>query len=96
MQTEAERLLRELGVTDLVVAGGATEACVESTLRDAADCGFKVICVEDAVIPASPLNQHATMITIARFFGAVRTIEEVLNEMRAADVPAQARTASVV
>lgn len=83
LHTEAERLLRGMGVTDLVVVGGATEACVESTVRDAADCGFKVIAVEDAVIPASPLNQDATMVSIARFFGAVRTTEQVLDEMRA-------------
>ena len=92
LHTEAERLLRGMGVTDLVVVGGATEACVESTVRDAADCGFKVIAVEDAVIPASPLNQDATMITIARFFGAVRTTEEVLAEMRTQDAPVEAAT----
>jgi biuret amidohydrolase len=87
IHTEAEGLLRALGITDLVVVGGATEACVESTARDAADCGFKVVVVEDAVIPATPLSQDCTMIAISLFFGAVRTTAEVLAELGSANVP---------
>jgi nicotinamidase-related amidase len=81
VHTEAEGLLRSLGVTDLVVVGGATEACVESTARDAADCGFMVVVVEDAVIPSTPLNQDASLIAIACYFGAVRTTDDVLAEL---------------
>ena len=93
IHTQAEGLLRNLGVTDLVVVGGATEACVESTARDAADCGFKVVVVEDAVIPSTPLNQDASMIEIACFFGAVRTTNEVLEEL-GADAATDALTAA--
>lgn len=83
IHTEAELLLRSLGVEDLVVVGGATEACVESTVRAAADCGFRVFVVEDAVIAETPLNQAASMIAISTFFGAVRTTDDVLADLEA-------------
>jgi nicotinamidase-related amidase len=77
--TEAEGVLRALGVTDLVIIGGATEACVEATARGASDCGFNVFVVEDAVIPVTPLNQLASLAAIACFFGGVCTTGEVLE-----------------
>jgi nicotinamidase-related amidase len=81
IHSDAARLLNSIGITDLVFVGGATEACVESSARDAADCNFQVVVVEDAVIPTTALNQDATMISIACFFGGVRTTEEVLAEL---------------
>jgi len=83
IHSDAARLMNSLGVTDLVFVGGATEACVESSARDAADCNFKVVVVEDGVIPTTALNQDATMISIACFFGGVRTTEQVIAELSA-------------
>src|SRR5262249_37286104 len=81
IHSDAARLLNSIGVTDLVFLGGATEACVESSARDAADCNFKVVVVEDAVIPTTALNQDATMISIACFFGGVMRTDEVVAEV---------------
>jgi nicotinamidase-related amidase len=86
--------MRSLGITDLVIVGGATEACVESTARAAADCGFKVVVVEDAVIPGTPLNQDASMIAIACFVGAVCTTEEVVMQLGEAEGPNVVGTAA--
>jgi nicotinamidase-related amidase len=56
--TNIEYLLRNLGITHLVVAGIMTDQCVDMTVRDAADRGFMVTCVADACGAATP-ERHA-------------------------------------
>src|SRR5262249_49803932 len=46
--TNLDRILRNLGVDTLVLAGTSTQGCVESTACDAADLGYRVIVVSDA------------------------------------------------
>jgi nicotinamidase/pyrazinamidase len=47
--TELERLLRDRGVTRVVVAGLATDYCVKATAIDAAGLGFETSVLIDAV-----------------------------------------------
>ena len=46
--TNAEHLLRNMGITTLVVSGIFTNSCVEGTTRDAGDLDFRVLLAEDA------------------------------------------------
>lgn len=46
--TALEKLLREAGVQNLVVAGMMTHMCVDASVRQAADLGFKVTLLGDA------------------------------------------------
>lgn len=46
--TNLEYVLRNLGVTHLIIGGVVTEGCVETTMREAADRSFANILVEDA------------------------------------------------
>jgi nicotinamidase-related amidase len=46
--TPLERLLRQLGCRSLLVAGVVTNGCVEMTVRDALDRGFRVTLITDA------------------------------------------------
>ena len=46
--TELERALKEAGVKDLVVAGMMTHMCVDASVRQAADLGYKVTLLGDA------------------------------------------------
>jgi nicotinamidase-related amidase len=41
-------VLRNLGIRQLIVAGTVTDQCVDMAVRDAADRGFLVTCVDDA------------------------------------------------
>jgi nicotinamidase-related amidase len=59
--TEINTLLRNLGVTDLIVVGAWTNMAVEHTIRDAADHGFTVTIVEDATSSLSAEWQHAAV-----------------------------------
>ncbi|POY72803.1 hypothetical protein BMF94_4212 [Rhodotorula taiwanensis] len=47
-ETALEQILRDRGVTRLVVCGMQTEFCVESTVRRALALGFEVTIAEDA------------------------------------------------
>jgi biuret amidohydrolase len=56
--TNIEYLLRNLGISHLVVAGIMTDQCVDMAVRDGADRGFIVTCVTDACATATP-ERHA-------------------------------------
>jgi biuret amidohydrolase len=79
--TGAETTLRNLGIDTLVLVGGTAHVCVESTGRAAADLGFSVVAVEDAVIDYEPLMYDAAMITFSTIVGKVLTTAEVLHEL---------------
>ena len=79
--TGIEWLLRNLGVTTLVVIGVATDMCVETTARDAADRGFDVIVVEDATLTYYEEHHRAALSGFARVFGQVWESGRVLAEL---------------
>jgi nicotinamidase/pyrazinamidase len=47
--TELAKILREKGVTGVVVCGIATDYCVRATTHDALQEGFEVVVLEDAI-----------------------------------------------
>lgn len=59
--TEINTMLRNLGVTNLIVVGAWTNMAVEHTIRDAADHGYTVTIVEDATSSLSAEWQHAAV-----------------------------------
>lgn len=85
--TGLENVLRNMGVEQLVIGGGATHACVESTGRSASDLGFQVAVVDDACISQFPLLHEATMINFHMSMGRVVATQEVLEELEAAAAP---------
>lgn len=62
--TTFDQVLRNLGITRLIVTGIVTNGCVELTARDATDRGYDVTIVEDACA-ASTAELHDN--AIARF-----------------------------
>jgi nicotinamidase-related amidase len=61
--TDLEQKLRQLGVEDLVFAGFITDHCVSTTVRMAANLGFRVQVVADATATferRGPKGQHYT------------------------------------
>jgi nicotinamidase-related amidase len=81
--TGIEWLLRNMGIDTLVVVGMATDMCVETTARDAADRGFEVIVVEDGSATFSERHHRAALSGFARVFGQVWTTDEVIAALEA-------------
>ena len=79
--TGIEWLLRNMHMDTLVVLGMATDMCVETTARDAADRGFNVIIVEDASATFFERHHRAALSGFARVFGQVWTTERVLGAL---------------
>ena len=79
--TGLEWLLRNMAVETLVFAGMATDMCVETTARDAADRGFNVIIVEDATATFFEHHHRAALSGFARVFGQVWDTERVLTAL---------------
>ncbi len=81
--TGLEWLLRNMEIDALVVVGMATEMCVETTARDAADRGFDVIVVEDATATFFARHHLAALSAFARVFGQVWSTEDVVAALEA-------------
>ena len=73
-----ERVLRNLGIDTLLIAGTKTNVCCESTARDAMMLDFKVVMVSDCCAALSDDEHRATLETHIQQFGDVATADEVL------------------
>ena len=59
--TPLEGMLRDAGVTHLVLAGVTTEVCVQTTMREANDRGYECLLIEDATESYFPEFKRATL-----------------------------------
>ncbi len=76
--TNLELLLRNLGIQSVVVGGVATDICVESTARAARDLDLYPIVLSDCTAAYSDASHNASLDTLDRYFGSVRSSEEIL------------------
>ena len=80
--TNIEYILRNLGITGLVVVGVYSNECVSTAIRDACDLGFYVTLVDDACATVTPELQQATITTMKDRYARVMTTHEVIDEIR--------------
>jgi ureidoacrylate peracid hydrolase len=82
--TPLDAELRSRGIRTLLMAGIASNVCVESTLREAYFHEYWPVMIEDATMPAgSPEIQRATIYNVTTFFGWVSTAAEVAGALHA-------------
>ena len=79
--TELEILLRNLGTRTLILAGVATNVCVETTARDACMRDFDVVVVRECVAAYSEAAHDAALANIDRHFGRLVTVDDVAPEL---------------
>ncbi|MGB8701648.1 MAG: isochorismatase family cysteine hydrolase [Thermosynechococcaceae cyanobacterium] len=60
-RTDLEDLLKERGITHLLITGVTTEVCVQTTMREANDRGLECLLVEDATESYFPEFKQATL-----------------------------------
>lgn len=89
--TNLDRLLRNMGITTLVMTGTSTGGCVESAVRDAVDLGYDVIVVADACADATPESHRRALGRMAGGLTRVMTGQEVAELVGA--LPAGERAA---
>ena len=80
--TPFEKWLHRLGITQIVIAGGATHSGVESTVRDARDRDFHAIVVSDACRSAD-VEHHKAALFIMATFCQIATVDEVIAALTA-------------
>ena len=82
-KTELEGVLKQKGVTELVICGMHTEFCVDTTSRRALALGYPVVLVSDAhttagntelTAPQVIAHHNVTLANIASFGPRVRTV----------------------
>lgn len=83
IDTPLDSDLRTRRIRTLLMAGIASNVCVESTLRDAYVHEYWPVMIEDATMPAGgPEIQRATVYNVTTFFGWVSTAREVADTLR--------------
>ncbi|HMM75589.1 MAG TPA: isochorismatase family cysteine hydrolase [Gammaproteobacteria bacterium] len=79
--TNLDYLLRNLGVTQLVIGGVVTDQCVESAVRDACDRGYLVTLVDDGCTSFTP-ERHRNSLAALAGYCRQRPTEVLLDEIR--------------
>lgn len=74
-QTDLEAYLNEKGITEIVVAGVATDLAVSSITRDAHDRDIVVTVIGDACATISHDHHEAALIAIAKLGNVLETSE---------------------
>ena len=89
--TNIEHLLRNMGVTTLVLTGVWTNSCVEGAARDAGDRDFKVVLAEDCCAAMSPRGHNAAIEYLDRNFCHVKSTGEIIGRLGADTAAARQR-----
>ena len=72
-------LLKARGIDTVLITGTVTNVCSESSARDASTLGYRVIMIADANSARRDEDHNATLYTIYRTFGDVRTTDETIG-----------------
>ena len=79
--TQLEAVLRELDIKTLVVAGIATNVCVESTIRDAFYRDFNVFVPREATASYTIEQEQGALGNFEFAFARVNSLEQMLIEL---------------
>ena len=79
LNTELDGLLKSRGIRSLLLAGVATDTCVESTGRDAYFIDYYVSILSDCCGAASESDHLGALKRFDRDYGAIVTSEEVIG-----------------
>jgi nicotinamidase-related amidase len=79
--TDLDFTLRSLGIETLVVAGVATNQCVESTVREASHLGYDVVLLQDGCATYSPEWQSFSLQSMADQFATLRQGADIATDL---------------
>ncbi len=95
-QYNTDRILRNMGIQQLLICGVVTNGCVEGTVRDAADLGYDVITVGDASLAFTEVQHEFALMEQALFYSRIKNTKEVLSELsRLSKAPSKSKLKQV-
>ncbi len=80
VSTNLDYVLRNLGVRSLAIAGVLTDQCVDSTIRDACDLGYRVTVATDACATHSAQRHDSSLANNAGYCRQLTT-EAIIAEL---------------
>ena len=81
--TTLDYLLRNIGIRTLVVIGLLTDQCIDHTVKDAADRGYRVVCLRDACQAETP-HRHEQALRCFQGYAALLEVESFAAELQRA------------
>lgn len=81
--TNIAYLLRNMGISKVIVAGLLTDQCVDMAIRDGADIGFYMVCAHDACASRT-FARHEQALKAFSGYCRVQSVDEILQDIRAA------------
>lgn len=80
--TPLDQMLRNMGKDTIIVCGVVTNGCVETTVRDGRDFGYKVVMVSDACAAMTVEGHENTLKHMSGTRGNVRETASIVAELR--------------
>ena len=77
--TNIDRLLRNLGIRNLIITGVETNGCVESTVRSATELDYGTILVEDATAAMFPQVQEYSIFSMKTKDAIIKSTDEMVR-----------------
>jgi len=87
LSTTINYVLRNLGILNLIVVGCVTGGCVECSVRDARDLGYRVILIEDACFTHTKELQEISMIALNNVYCTVKKTNDIVKIFNLAGTP---------
>ena len=81
--TPVDRILRNLGIVNVIVIGFYTDQCVSTSVRDLSDLGYRVAIISDAVAAMSRERHEMAMNGIGNIYARMETTAELLSRLEA-------------
>ena len=90
--TNLDLVLRTQGIQTVILAGVATNACVESTARDTYMHDYYLVLASDGCASPSQAAHDMTLTNVDQYFGQVATMSEIESNWTSAAGPAKNAT----
>lgn len=81
LSSQIDTLLRNMGIRYIIVCGVVTHACVETSVRDAADLGYRVLLAEDACAAMSQSAHDNAIRAMGSSHATVMSTDEILAKV---------------
>jgi ureidoacrylate peracid hydrolase len=84
--TDLDKVLKQNGITNIVLGGLLTNICIETTMRTAYDKGYKVYALTDCCATVSDEQHKASIANNWPMFSMPLTTDELLNQLESVAV----------